>query len=424
MWYNKKYSGKGSGCMKAQESIPNFQSKLREYTNFTVREIKHICKEIGPRASGSENEIKAQEYTAEKLRSFSDTVETQEFFVSPKAFMSWVVIDGVLLLIGSALSFLGMYAVSLICIFTALFLLAGEFVMYKKVLDPFFKKSASCNVIARRAPKGEIKRRVIISGHMDSSFEWTYTRLGGAGLLKGVMLYAVIGMIYLIILNILGLIFKDENWINIMVYVIAAFVPAFVAILFFTNFKRAVEGANDNLTGAYTAVACIKFLSDNNIRFENTEVIALSTGAEEAGLRGAKAFFEKHLDECKAVQTVFFAFDTIRDYEHMAIYSRDLSGTVKHNENACGILKRAAEQAQLPDVPYSSVSLGATDAAAATQAGIPAASFAAMDPSPARYYHTRDDTVQLLEPKTIEKGIFIALSAIFEFDENGLGQNN
>lgn len=409
--------------MKAQESIPNFQSKLREYTNFTVREIKHICKEIGPRASGSENERKAQEYTAEKLRAFSDTVQTQEFSVSPKAFMSWVVIDGVLLLTGSVLSFFGMYAVSFVCVFLALFLLAGEFVMYKKVLDPFFKKSISCNVIAKRAPKGEIKRRIIIAGHMDSSFEWTYTRLGGAGLLKGVMIYAVTGVIYLIALNTLGLIFKDVNWINIMGYILAIFVPAFAAILFFTNFKTVVEGANDNLTGVYTAVACMKFLSDNNIRFENTEVVALSTGAEEAGLRGAKAFCEKHIAECKAVPTVFFAFDTIRDYEHMAIYSRDLSGTVKHDKNACDILKRATLQAQLPDVPFSSVALGATDAAAATQAGIPAAAFAAMDPSPARYYHTRDDTVQLLEPKTIEKGIFIALSAVFEFDENELGQN-
>ena len=91
--------------MKASQSVPNFQSKLRENTNFAVREIKHICSEIGPRASGYENERKAQEYTAQKLREFSDTVEIEDFSVSTKAFMAWVVIDGVLLLTGTALSF-------------------------------------------------------------------------------------------------------------------------------------------------------------------------------------------------------------------------------------------------------------------------------------------------------------------------------
>ncbi|MGI6746425.1 MAG: M28 family peptidase [Acutalibacteraceae bacterium] len=410
--------------MKASQSVPNFQSKLRENTNFAVREIKHICSEIGPRASGYENERKAQEYTAQKLREFSDTVEIEDFSVSTKAFMAWVVIDGVLLLTGTALSFFRLYALSLVCLFIALFLLVGEFVMYKKVLDPFFKKYTSCNVVAKRAPKGEIKRRVIISGHMDSSFEWTYTHLGGASLVKGVIIYTVIGVVYLLVINVLGLIFPNSGFLDIMGYVLLAFVPAFTAILFFTNFKKVVDGANDNLSGAYTAVACMKFLSDNAIRFENTEVIALTTGSEEAGLRGAKYYFEKHLDECKAVPTVFFAFDTVRDYDHMAIYSRDLSGTVKHDEKACAILKKATEEAELSDIPFSSVYLGASDAAAATQAGIPAAAFAAMDLAPARYYHTRDDRAEILQPKTIEKGIFVALSAIFEFDANEFARNN
>ena len=32
--------------------------------NFAAREIKRVCKEIGPRASGEENERKAQAYLA------------------------------------------------------------------------------------------------------------------------------------------------------------------------------------------------------------------------------------------------------------------------------------------------------------------------------------------------------------------------
>ena len=34
--------------MKASESVPAFNSKLREYTNYIIRGIKKICTEIGP----------------------------------------------------------------------------------------------------------------------------------------------------------------------------------------------------------------------------------------------------------------------------------------------------------------------------------------------------------------------------------------
>mgnify|MGYP003294537912 FL=1 len=54
--------------MKASESIPNYRPKLREYTNYTARQIKDVCKTIGPRPSGEENEKKAQERVAAELK--------------------------------------------------------------------------------------------------------------------------------------------------------------------------------------------------------------------------------------------------------------------------------------------------------------------------------------------------------------------
>ena len=60
------------------------------------------------------------------------------------------------------------------------------------------------------------------------------------------------------------------------------------------------------------------------------------------------------------------------------------------------------------------------NAAAMTQAGIPSGSFCAMYPGPPKYYHTRDDRVDILEPKTVEKCLEIALQTVFLFDEQGL----
>ena len=43
-----------------------------------------------------------------------------------------------------------------------------------------------------------------------------------------------------------------------------------------------------------------------------------------------------------------------------------------------------------------------------------------MDPAPARYYHTRLDTADNMDLKTIEAGVGICLETAFLYDEKGL----
>ena len=188
----------------------------------------------------------------------------------------------------------------------------------------------------------------------------------------------------------------------------------------FTNSKKYVEGANDNLTGCYIAASVLKFLNDNNIRFENTEVVAAMVGGEEAGLRGSKAYFNAHPElKNDGVETMFFSIDTVRDEDYMVIYNKDMTGFVKNSDDACRLVQESARKCGY-EVPMGTIPLGATDAAAASQAGIPAASFVAMDSSPAKYYHTRLDTADNLIPETIEKTLDIVLQTVFDFDEKGL----
>ena len=185
------------------------------------------------------------------------------------------------------------------------------------------------------------------------------------------------------------------------------------------NENRVVDGANDNLSGCYMGIAILKALKDEGIELENTEIGVILTGSEEAGLRGAKAFCKAHKNELSDVETVFVGLDTIRDYDFAAVYSRDLTGTVKNDAGACALVKEAAKQTGL-DLPYKSVFFGATDAAAVTQAGMKAVSVAAMDPAPAKYYHTRLDTADNLDIKTVEAVLGVALETAFLFDEKGL----
>lgn len=414
--------------MKSTESVAKYDSEVRLYTNYALKNIKNICKQTGPRPVGSENELKAQEYLAKELETTCDTVLREEYKCSDKAFMSWVPIGAVLLILSTVFFTLGLPVVSLIAGCVTLFIILAEFIFYKPVLDIFFPKKTSMNVTGIRKASGETKRRIIFSGHVDSAFEWTYTYHGGRPVVASIIVTAVIavllnigGGIYGVIAGD-GIVWTDDNLaLKIIAVVMYVTVPVLGAAIFFCNYKRPVMGANDDLSGCLVSAAVLKFMEANNIRFENTEVVALMAGGEEAGLRGSKAWAKAHAEEMKAdgVETVFVAFDTIREIDYMAIYDKDMTGMVKNDKRVAKLVQQAASNLGY-EVPIKAIELGSTDAAAISQAGIPASAFTAMDPSPARYYHTRLDTEENLDPRMMETGLKIALETAFLFDEQGI----
>ena len=418
--------------MKASESIPNFRSGLRMYANFSARTIKKVCQEIGPREAGTQAELDAQNLMAGLVGDAADEVKQEEFTISHRAFLYWLRLGGILLLIALAAGIANLIVYKLVstdiffapyialacCILTAI-MIFGEFLFYKPVIDPFFKKLTSHNTYCIRKASGETKRRIIFAGHADSSIEWRPTHIGGAPLMYVAYIYPALGLGYTLISTIYMLVTGEIN--PALILIGCAFIPGYVGLCFFMNYKVCVDGANDNLTGCMTGAAVLKFLGDNNIRFENTEVIAMFSGAEEEGLRGAKAAIKMHPEFKKDsdVETVFIAVDTMKDYEDMFVYNRDMSGITKHSEEACALVRKAGQNAGV-DIKYSVVFAGASDAAAMTQGGAHATTLAAMNPGPPKYYHTRDDKADILNLKTIEKGVEIALETVFLFDEEGL----
>ena len=418
--------------MKANESIPNYDIKVREYTNYAIKSIKNVCKNFGPRPVGSEAEQKAQEYMKADLEKWCDTAERQEYQCSDKAFMAWVPLGATLLMLNILCFTLGWSVVGLVLASLALFFVVAEFIFYKPVLDVFFPKKTSGNVYGVIKAKGETKKRIILSGHTDSAFEWTYTYKGGRPLVATIIVTAVISILLGIGANIYGIIydgaFGSVVWgqggnlaLRIIAVVMYITVPVLVMALKFCDYKNPVVGANDDLTGCFISCAAAKFLHDNDIRFENTEVAVLCAGGEEAGLRGAKAFAKENYDMLHqdGVETVFVGFDTIRELDFLDIYEKDMTGMVKNDRRVAELIQKAAKEVGF-DVPIGTIALGSTDAAAMSQAKIPASSIVAMDPTPARYYHTRLDDADNLSAQAIDAGVKIALEAVFLYDSEGI----
>lgn len=418
--------------MSAKNSVADYNAELEKYSDYVADRIKKVVEGIGPRESGCDSEHRAQEFVTADMKDYADEIRKEKFSLHPKAFMAWVTMDSIMVFISAILLLLVLFGViqstvvniiMLVLSALAVAFFIGEFLLYKQMLDPIFPKKDTYNVVCSRKPKGEVKRRIILSGHVDSAYEWHYTYWGGGHLMVAVSAYAIIAMIAHLVMDILVLCGVTAAPLIIIMKVLGfVSIPGLILAMFFVGWKTVVPGANDNLTGVFASMAVMRFLKDNDIRFENTEVVSISMACEEAGLRGAKAFAKAHAAEYAAeegVETVAICTDTLRDYNDMGVYNRDLTGTVKLDGQAVSLLKKGSEEAGL-DLPFCSVFFGSSDAAALVQGGMKATLLAAMDPTPAQYYHTRLDTADNLDPKTIKAGLDTLISSVFIFDEQGL----
>ena len=406
---------------------------IKRQTEYAVKGITKVCNKIGPRKPGSPEEHRAQKWFEKDMKNYCDETKIEEFTLHRQGFMGFIPFT---VCCGVASVFVNWFASSIIALILCILAfipLIFEFLMYKQFDDFLFPKQTSHNMIATRKPKGEVKKRIIMIGHSDSQFEWNINYLIGGLQAKllveipaviGLVIDTIVAIICIIVGAINGGVFaaKDipaAHTLFLVFFIISIiFVPFELSFIFFQSWTKSVPGASDNLSGCYVGMGTIKALAEADIRFENTEVVMICSGSEEAGLRGAKAYAKAHEQELKEIPTVVVAMDTFRDLETMAVYDRDLSGTLKHHKGVKELVHDACANCGY-DVKYESIYIGACDAAAFTQRGIPATGFAAMDPAPPRYYHTRLDTPENLRPDAIEVGLEIMVETLCMFDKNG-----
>lgn len=395
--------------------------------------IRYICENFKERGPGTHSERKAQKFLKSELEQWADETELENFDLHPSAFMGWIIPAGIIGIISvifywitykGAVNNSALAVISVIITLLALSCLVVEFLMYREYIDFLFPKKTSRNVMARRKPTGEVKRRIIFCGHTDAANEWTYSLHGGLKSLAPVMGGSVGGLIFICIFNIIWMIYSftggdytSKFWL-IMGIIQLVFIPFFIAILFFINWRVIVDGANDNLTADYIAMSVLKEMSDNNKRYENTEVCCLLTGSEEAGLRGAVAYAKRHQEELKSIETVVIAMDTMREIEQLQIYTQGCTGTQK-NSNAVGELIYEAGVNCGIEMKETDIYPGAVDAEGFSRYGIEAVGFCGVNHDPKTYYHTRLDTPDNMNEECINLSLDICLEAAELYDRMG-----
>lgn len=399
--------------------------KKYDAAKYMVKEITHICTKIEKREPGSIGEKKACEYMAKVLKEDCgcERADVEPFKENPRSFFGWLFFTLTFVLAAIVLYFFSP-VVSVILIVLGLLLALLQFGLYFKTIDKVFPEKTGHNVTAIKKCTGETKRRIIFNGHPDAAWEWPVNyALGGVGF-EAHAIIGFAGAFYYLILAIIQLIQNGSVGADPSTSLGKAgligliFVPFLIGLYFMVNYRRVVDGANDNLSGCYMGIALLKALKDEGIEFENTELGVVLTGSEEAGLRGAKAWCEAHKDEFSDVPTFIYSYDTIHDPKFLMVNYRDLNGTVKADKDASDLFMEAADELNIQCRKGMVPPLGgATDSAAFAQAGMRAAGITGLNHKLESYYHTRRDSYDNMNLDGLANCFAATVKVLEKFDE-------
>ena len=391
--------------------------------------IRYVCEHYKNRAPGTESERKAQEFFRDELKKYADEVEMEDFDLHPHAFMGFIILAGLFSLISVFMYWLAPKGIvfpiiGIVMTFVSILMFVFEFLMYRSFVDFLFPKRVSRNVMARRKPSGEVKRRIIFGGHADAAYEWTFSLHGQLAALVPVIGGAIISMFTLFGFNLAAAIhsaggsFEMAGAWKVLGIIALCLIPFCILILFFINWRVIVDGANDNLSACYIAIAVLKQMADQDFRFENTEVCCLISGSEEAGLRGAKAYAKRHKEDLQDVETVYVAMDTMREVEQLQVYTKGCTWTVWDSEAVGDLIHEAGVNVGI-DMPRAEIYPGAIDAEGFSMYGLTAAGFCGVNHDPKTYYHTRKDTPDNIGEDCIELSLKVCEETARLYDANG-----
>ena len=396
-------------------------SELSQHASNVIQNARKIIDDYGDRDPGSKGEKEATNYLQKEFDPLVDRTEIQHFPVVPKLFMgigTYCMIADLLAVIfywlvpwlGFVFSLLGL----------AFFLVISWF--YVTWFDRILPQKQSQNLMAIKSPNEKERRRIVLHGHVDASFEMRWN-LKSHKVYRSLILAAILFVLVTFILSLVNLIFNttwaagyQSGWMVIGI-VLTLLSPISIPMFLFYNYNIVSPGANDNLSGSLIVMAIAKILKEKKWEMKSTEIVYLITGSEEAGTRGAKHFADKNKEWLSSIETIFISLDVLADAERITALTTDHNGMVKMDAGILELLNRAAKERGIKfrNLPFPP-GAGSTDAARFQKAGFPAGSILAVDHQLPVWYHTRFDTVEAMDKDCIAKVIDLMLGVLVLYD--------
>ncbi len=374
--------------------------------------VRVLAVEIGPRPSASAAERKAAEYVAGRLEQAGFEVEIEPF----RALTTFSLPYGLLYLGFIAACLL--YLVSpLACFVLALLSLAAfrAEIRARPISSPILPfKKPSQNVVGVRPARQEATRRVILTAHLDSS---RAALLFHPKLVPGFrlsFLVTVDAMMVIVILALIGL-FRPLGWFWYIQLVCALYLGVgLLALIHRELFMTHTPGANDDASGVAVLVVAAQELSD----LQTTELWAVATGCEEAGLYGMHAFLRAYSFDRES--TYFINLDNLGAGQVAYITAEGVLLDHPSDPTLVRLAKETVNEEGLDIIGRSFHTL-TTDAVVPLVRGYKAMSVMAFDQQGVLpHWHWPTDTVENLEPTALENARRLVTGVVRRLDQDGL----
>jgi len=412
------------------------QEAIRDAARFAYEGIKRVCIEVGPGVPCSPQELARARVIREEMEKTlgKDAVTVEAFTCAPQGFLGWFR-GGVALMVISLLlhvlarqqtgaAALGLSLAAFAAAAFILVLAVMQFVFCREFLDPLLPKEASVNVVGTIPPRDhqEARRILIFSGHHDSaySFTWARTLKLGYYVAVGVILWGVVAIALKTGIYLGGVGLDLPGWVRYGSIgpgaLLMPIVPAGILAFFFLGSGKdggQVPGAADNLSGSLLAVAVGRLLKAHpELLPDDTEVRLISFGCEEAGMRGARRYVERHMEELKRTDARVFNIETVMDTT-VNIMRSDCNGLCRNSPEMVRSLVHAAEEAgvryRVRPWPFGGAG---SDAFPFSAAGIQAACVLPVryPQQVIRFYHQPADNYDILTLEPFETVLKLALA--------------
>ncbi len=392
-----------------------------------LRLTSRIIDRYGPRLTGTENCRRAADELYEEMKPACDTADRESFTMHPGSFLGFMKVSPTFFMAATLLLFFGYFLAAAVAYTIAGFMAFTQFICYRQVFDPFHPLREGVNVYGVIEPAGEVRSQIVVSGHHDSAYEFTLMAR-----LPRLYRFCVAGMILALTLA------PVFAWASVASYNLweggsgiasALSVGAFVSFVFmipmyFFTGRNGTPGAGDNLIASAMVVELAKHYGKGNMTgdaaLRHTRLIFASFDAEEAGLRGSRAFAKRHRADLLSVPTRVLNMDSIYRADRIKFLVSDINGFLRLSrtmaEECVAVAARAGYKAELFRV-YPGV--GGTDAAEFAKIGVEATTLIALPTDVERepmVYHTQDDTVESIEPEAVEACLRIVHEYIMKKD--------
>jgi len=404
-------------------------AQLSHHARQALETTRSLIERFGGRLAGSEACRQAALCLQDEFSRICGPaqVRLEAFTTRPGAFTGFYRIDILLYCVGLVLLWLGQPLPAALLLVWMVFAAGLQFGYYVELYDRFYPRKTCYNVVAALEPQQPARRQVILSAHHDSAQELRFLKSSQ----KLYALKIVVPDFFRIMAGVFAI-----YWAAYRVFVSGAgpaaappVTPWMLGLLstvglyfVFTKFslfsREAVPGAGDNLIASAMLLELARLFADpanpGHSTLRDTRLVLVSFDAEEAGLRGARAFVRAHRAELAALPTLNLNIDSIYKVEDLQFLTSDLNSHVRLDralaEDCVQIACAGGYPARLAVMRFGG---GGTDAAELARAGVRAITMIAMHAGIVRdglVYHTMQDTVDSIEPRAVEACLHVAAS--------------